>query len=152
MADEQEFPHLQQTVLDCMNVRELAEFYRQFLGYHYRPGDEPPTGDNPDVTGQDWVVLQDADGKTRLAFQRVDVLPEITWPEGPHPQMLHLDLRLPTREALDRHHERALELGARLLQDRSENRDEESQELVRVYADPAGHPFCLFVPAKREAG
>ena len=64
--------------------------------------------------------------------------------------MLHLDLRVPTRDDLERHHERALELGARLLQDRSDNRDEKSEELVRVYADPAGHPFCLFVAAKRE--
>ncbi len=143
MTGEQEFPHLQQTVLDCVNARELAEFYRKLLGYPYRPGDEPPVGDEPDVTGQDWLVLRDHDGSTRLAFQRVDVLPEATWPEGPHPQMLHLDLRVPTSDALDRHHERALELGARLLQDRSDDPEEQ----VRVYADPAGHPFCLYVPA-----
>lgn len=143
MTDKQEFPHLQQTVLDCMNVRELAEFYRKFLGYRYRPGDEPPAGDEPDVTGQNWVVLQDGDGTPRLAFQRVDVLPEVTWPEGPHPQMLHLDLRVPTSDALDLQHRRALELGARLLQDRSDDPEEQ----LRVYADPAGHPFCLYVPA-----
>jgi hypothetical protein len=32
-------------------------------------------------------------------------------------------------------------LGARLLLDRSDDQDEP----LRVYADPAGHPFCIFV-------
>ena len=35
-------PTLRQVVLDCENARALAEFYRQLLGFHYRPGDEPP--------------------------------------------------------------------------------------------------------------
>ena len=38
-------------------------------------------------------------------------------------------------------HRRAVELGARVLYDRSD--DEE--EPLRVYADPDGHPFCIFV-------
>jgi hypothetical protein len=29
-------------VLDCVDARELAEFYRLLLGLRYRPGDEPP--------------------------------------------------------------------------------------------------------------
>jgi hypothetical protein len=32
-------------------------------------------------------------------------------------------------------------LGARLLHDRSDD----PEEPLRVYADPAGHPFCIFV-------
>jgi hypothetical protein len=47
------------------------------------------------------------------------------------------------RRQLDSQHERALLLGARLLADRAD--DEE--EPLRVYADPAGHPFCIFVAA-----
>jgi Glyoxalase-like domain len=35
----------------------------------------------------------------------------------------------------------ALALGARLLQDRSDD----PHEPLRVYADLAGHPFCIFV-------
>ena len=42
---------------------------------------------------------------------------------------------------LDEQHERALALGARLLEDRSTD----PEEPLRVYADPAGHPFCIFV-------
>ena len=36
------YPLLRQVVLDGTDVRELAEFYRQLLGWQYRPGDEPP--------------------------------------------------------------------------------------------------------------
>ena len=42
---EQGFPELQQVVLDSTDARALAEFYRQLLGYKYRPGDEPPPAD-----------------------------------------------------------------------------------------------------------
>jgi hypothetical protein len=40
---------------------------------------------------------------------------------------------------LDAQHELAVTLGARLLEDRSDDPDEP----LRVYADPAGHPFCI---------
>ena len=36
------FPALRTVVLDATEARALAEFYRQLLGYVYRPGDEPP--------------------------------------------------------------------------------------------------------------
>ena len=70
-------------------------------------------------------------------------LPEPTWPDDGIPQQFHLDLTVATKEDLGVQHERAVSLGARLLLDRSE--DEE--EPLRVYADPAGHPFCIFVAA-----
>ena len=76
-----------------------------------------------------------------LAFQRVGKLPGATWPDGPVPQQLHLDTTVPTTAELDIQHERALALGARLLEDRSDD----PEEPLRVYADPAGHPFCIFV-------
>lgn len=133
---------LRQVVLDGTDVRKLAEFYRVLLGYSYRAGDEPPPPGTDDPNGRDWVVLRDpAGGSHSLAFQQVENLPEATWPEGPHPQMLHLDLTVPSPDALDAEHERATGLGARLLFDRSDD----PQEPLRVYADPAGHPFCIFV-------
>ena len=137
----QTFPTLLQVVLDCTGARALAEFYRQLLGLRYRPGDEPPAPGEPDPNGQDWLVLRDPGGANVMAFQQVAELPEATWPHGPHPQMLHLDLTVPTLGDLDASHERALALGARLLHDRSED----PEEPLRVYADPAGHPFCIFV-------
>ena len=140
-SSETTTPTLSQVVLDCEDARALAEFYRLLLGFHYRPGDEPPAGGTPDSRGQDWLVLLDTTGSSRLAFQQVPHLPEPTWPEGPRPQMLHLDTTVPNPADLRTQHERALALGARLLLDRSDD----EQEPLYVYADPAGHPFCIFV-------
>jgi catechol 2,3-dioxygenase-like lactoylglutathione lyase family enzyme len=132
---------LRQVVLDTTDARALAEFYRQLLGFRYRPGDEPPPAGEPDPRGTDWLVLHDDAGSMRLAFQQVPDLPEATWPEGRVPQQLHLDLTVPAVADLDHQHDRALALGARLLMDRSAD----PEEPLRVYADPAGHPFCVFV-------
>ncbi|HVV12175.1 VOC family protein [Amycolatopsis sp.] len=141
MAGDNEFPVLRQTVLDCPDARALAEFYRRLLGFHYRHGDEPPAGGEPDTQAGEWLVLRNPGGGGQLAFQPVPGLPEATWPEGPVPQQLHLDLAVGSVADLDRQHERAMALGARLLQDRSDD----PVEPLRVYADPAGHPFCVFV-------
>jgi catechol 2,3-dioxygenase-like lactoylglutathione lyase family enzyme len=135
------YPALVQVVLDCTDPRPLAEFYRQLLGLRYRPGDEPPPAGEPDPAGEDWLCLRNAAGIPQLAFQAVPELPRATWPDGPHPQMLHLDLTVPSTAELDAQHARALALGADLLLDRTDDPDEP----LRVYADPAGHPFCIFV-------
>jgi hypothetical protein len=135
---EETVPHLLHTVLDAEDVRELAEFYRQLLGLQYRPGDEPPGSGDDDA---DWLVLTDRGGHRILAFQQVLDLPRVTWPEGDVPQQLHLDMTVPSVEHLDRQHRRALDLGAQLLLDRAGD----PEEPIRVYADPAGHPFCIFV-------
>jgi hypothetical protein len=140
------FPELRQVVFDCASARTLAEFYRQLLGLRYRPGDEPPAAGEPDTAGQDWLVLQDSAGQPRVAFQQVAELPEATWPEVQVPQQLHLDLTVPTAQELQVQHDRALALGARLLEDRSDD----PQEPLRVYADLAGHPFCIFVASPPE--
>ena len=141
MSDESTYPTIRQVVLDTTDARGLAEFYRQLFGLRYRDGDEPPPAGEPDERGSDWLVLANADGPW-LAFQQVSELPRASWPEaGPHPQQLHLDTTVPDADELDVQHERALALGARLVLDRSDDPDEE----LRVYADPAGHPFCIFV-------
>ncbi len=134
------YPHLLHTVLDAEDARALAEFYRRLLGLRYRDGDEPPADGTPDEA--DWLVLVDDDGVRRLAFQRVDALPRTNWPEPPGiPQQLHLDLTVPDRAELERQYGRAVDLGARLLLDRTDDPDEPLYAL----ADLAGHPFCIFV-------
>jgi catechol 2,3-dioxygenase-like lactoylglutathione lyase family enzyme len=130
------FPALRNTVLDTTDTRALAEFYRQLLGWAYRPGDE-----QPDPDGDDWLVLRHPGGGPGLAFQQVDEQPRSTWPEPGVPQMLHLDLTVPDVEQLRHQHDRALALGATLLRDRSDD----PEEPLFVYADPVGHPFCIFV-------
>ncbi len=133
MEGEQRFPEFCQVVLDSTNVRQLAEFYRQLLDLRYRPGDEPSAAGSTD---KDWLVLRDRDGRNLLAFQQVSELAEATWPDGPRPQQLHLDLTVPTAEDVEVQHGRALALGARLLYDRFDD----PEEPLRVYADPAGTP------------
>ncbi len=140
-APRSSVPTLLQVVLDTTDARALAEFYRQLLGYEYRPGDEPPPAGQPDERGQDWLVIRHPSGAPRIAFQQVNELPRSTWPDSRVPQQMHLDLLLRSMDELNEHHALALALGATLLFDRSEH----AHEPLRIYADPAGHPFCLFV-------
>ena len=131
-----EFPHLLHTAIDTTDARGLAEFYREFLGLRYRPGDEPPSDGSED--DDSWLVLVDADGNRKVAVQRVDSLPRSTWPSHEVPMQLHLDFSVSSRDELERQKERAIALGATLLLDRTEDR-----EALYVLADPAGHPFCI---------
>jgi hypothetical protein len=135
MAD---FPQLLHTAVDTTDCRGLAEFYRELLGLQYRPGDEPPAEGEDHA---DWLVLVDSDGQRKLAFQQVDRLQPTTWPEHDVPMQMHMDFTVPGLDELERHRDRALGLGAKLILDRSA--DEE--EPLYVLADPAGHPFCLLV-------
>ena len=134
-------PVLVATVLDTEDARGLAEFYRELFGLTYRPGDEPPPAGQPDPKGQEWLVLVDPNGQHRLGFQQIKHSPAATWPEGPRPQMLHLDTLVPTVEDLFTHRQRALDLGATELRDRSDD----PEEPLFVLADPSGHPFCIVV-------
>ncbi|MCO8269029.1 VOC family protein [Actinoplanes sp. TRM 88003] len=129
------YPELMHTALDALDVRGLAEFYRQLLGVQYRPGDETPED------GEDWLVLVDDQGRRVLAFQWVPTLDRPTWPTHDVPKQMHLDFRVPTVDDLERHRKRAEELGASLLYDRTADHEEP----LYVLADPEGHPFCLLV-------
>ena len=88
------------------------------------------------VADDDWhsVVV---DGEWRLGIQLAPnhVPPE--WPDGTQQQQVHLDLHVDDLQAA---HEEAISLGARLLKPAD---DPEAAEGHQVYADPAGHPFCL---------
>jgi catechol 2,3-dioxygenase-like lactoylglutathione lyase family enzyme len=140
-----DLPRLRQTVLDTTDARRLAEFYRALLGFEYRPGDEPPPPGQDDVNGREWLVLRNPGGG-QLAFQQVAALPHSTWPEPGVPQQLHLDLTVPDRAALERQHERVMAMGdIRVL--RADVVPDDGKEAIYVYADPDGHPFCIFVAA-----
>lgn len=112
---------LEKTVIDCPDPRELAAFYAAVLGM--RVNEDSP----------DWVVIGVEPGARQLAFQRAEKWVPPSWPDPDHPQQLHLDIRVDDVEAAQ---ERLLALGARLL-------DDTPDRGFRVYADPAGHPFCL---------
>ncbi|WP_435770605.1 VOC family protein [Nocardioides sp. SYSU DS0651] len=138
-----EYPQLLHTVLDTTDARGLAEFYRRLLGLHYRAGDEPPidADRSPVADDPDWLVLVDGRDRRKLAFQRVERLERPTWPDPAVPQQLHLDLTVGSFAELQRHRDRAEQLGATVVLDRT---DDEAEPLY-VLVDPAGHPFCIFV-------
>jgi hypothetical protein len=135
------FPVLMHTALDATDCRELAEFYRQFLGLRYRPGDEPPADGSADDA--DWLVLVGESGQRVLAFNQVESLARPTWPTDEVPKQMHHDFRVSSVAELADQRRRAEELGAVLLYDRSD----EEREPLYVLADPAGHPFCILVSA-----
>ena len=135
---------LRQIVLDTEDARGLASFYVALLGGRYRPGDEPPA-DGSDERAE-WVALRTPEG-VRLAFQRVDRLQRATWPEGEHPQQLHLDLMVADAAELEEQRERAVALGAEVIDDQSDD----AEGPLYVFADPSGHPFCIFVTEDLDA-
>jgi catechol 2,3-dioxygenase-like lactoylglutathione lyase family enzyme len=142
MTTEQTFPTLRSVAVDSTNARAAAEFYRQLLGFTYHAGSEPPPEGSDDPAGEDWLVLENPAGGPRLAFQQVESLPPSTWPGTERPQQLHLDVYVSDPDTLAAHHARALALGARVLEDRSDD----PEEPLYVYADLDGHPFCMFSP------
>jgi hypothetical protein len=123
-------------VLDCEDVRALADFYRELCDLAYPPGHDEVE------PGEDWLNLRNPGG-VELAFQQVDRLTRSTWPEGDVPQQLHLDMSVPDFASLQEQRDRAVALGAEVRYDRSAD----AEEPLYVFADPAGHPFCIFVSA-----
>lgn len=134
-------PRLRQVVLDSLDPRRSAEFWRRLLGLVYDSWSEPPPAGADDPAGRDWLNLCRADGSRCLSLQRVDELPRSTWPQADVPQQLHLDLSVTGTDELDAVHARVLALGGELRHDRSDD----DEEPLRVYADLDGHPFCVFV-------
>lgn len=131
-------PRYLHTALDAPDARALAEFYRQFLGLRYRPGDEPPA-EGPDDA--DWLVLVDDAGGRALAIQHKADMKRSTWPSEDVPMQAHIDYGVPDVDHLERARADAERLGATVLLDRTGDPDEP----LYVLADPAGHPFCVLV-------
>jgi len=79
------------------------------------------------------------DGGWALGVQHAPGHRPPTWPDDTQPQQIHLDLYFEGRAAHTEAHTKALSLGARLLR----SGDPTAVRGTNVYADPAGHPFCL---------
>ncbi|AXX30885.1 VOC family protein [Actinosynnema pretiosum subsp. pretiosum] len=114
------------TVLDTTDPKGLALFYGALLGWEIATDEEQ------------WVTLRDPAGGAGLAFQTEPAHRPPVWPaaEGDQRMMMHLDVEVTDLAAGVA---RALELGAVLA-------EHQPQADVRVLLDPAGHPFCLWVP------
>ncbi|WP_198392161.1 VOC family protein [Brevibacterium yomogidense] len=143
------YPRLRSTVLDTVDVHGLADFYRRLLGWEYAPGNGPEDDD-----ADEWQIIRSPGSRQglrqsaspraagqMLAFQYAARVPRSTWPDTEVPQQLHLDFTVATEAELEECHDRALALGATLIRDESDD----PAEPICVYADPAGHPFCIFV-------
>ena len=86
---------------------------------------------------EDWVLLERPDGGTSLSFQTEACYVRPVWPgtQGEQLMMLHLDIEV---DDLDEAGAHAVAQGAVLA-------EFQPQDDVRVYLDPAGHPFCLWI-------
>ena len=106
-------------VLDCPDPRALAQFYSQLLGLPITRAEEG------------WAQVGDTHS-SRLSFQRVRRYQPPGWPDPAFPPQVHLDLQV---SDITEAEARVLALGATRLPG--------TEPGFRVYADPAGHPFCL---------
>lgn len=108
-------PH--HTAFDCPDPRALATFYSQLLGL-------PVT-----FASDDWVVVATSEHASGYAFQRAPGHQPPRWPDPRSSQQVHLDVMVDDLDVAD---EAVVALGAARLDGGD-----------HVYADPAGHPFCL---------
>ncbi len=108
---------LHHMVIDCPDPVALATFYSELI-------DMPVT-----YHADDWVVIAETDTTSGIAFQRVPAHRPPRWPNPDQPQQVHLDVMVDDVAAAG---PGVLALGARRLSGGD-----------HVYADPAGHPFCL---------
>ena len=104
-------------IIDCPDPGGLAAFYSELLGL-------PIT-----YRSDDFVVAARNDTTSGLAFQLAPDHQPPDWPDPNRPQQVHLDVMV---DDLDAAEPQVLALGARRLPAGD-----------HVYADPAGHPFCL---------
>ena len=111
-------------VIDAADIDTVSAFWAALLGGRVWKDDEE---------GWHSVLVDD---KQVIGVQRAPNHTPPEWPNGTQQQM-HLDLHV---DDLDAAHEEAIALGARLLQ---ETTDPDAVDGFAVYADPAGHPFCL---------
>ena len=106
-------------MLDCPDAKELSAFYAELLG-------------KPVTYEADGVAMIGDDGAQPVMFQQVESYTAPRWGDPSRPQQIHLDVTVDDVEAAER---AALAIGATRLPGDGVN--------WRVFADPAGKPFCL---------
>jgi catechol 2,3-dioxygenase-like lactoylglutathione lyase family enzyme len=107
---------LHHLVIDCPDPLQLASFYAELLG-------QPIT-----FSSTEFVVVARDDSTSGLGFQLAPDFHRPSWPDPMVPQQMHLDVMVDDVAAASA---AVLALGATSLGDSA------------VFADPAGHPFCL---------
>jgi predicted enzyme related to lactoylglutathione lyase len=105
--------------LDCPDAGRLAAFYAEI------------TGGTVTYADGDWAVVKAPGG--RLDFQTAPGYQPPAWPDPSSSMQMHLDFDV---DDLDATEARVLAAGATIY-------DVQPNDHCRVYADPAGHPFCV---------
>jgi hypothetical protein len=114
-------------VFDADDLASESAFWAGVLDGHVVPDDD-----------DGWHSVVDADGRWRIGVQYAPGHVPPDWPDGT-PQQVHLDLHVDDAGAARAAHDEIIALGGRLLW----AGDADAPEGHRVYADPAGHPFCI---------
>jgi catechol-2,3-dioxygenase len=110
--------------IDAPDAKALGAFYSELLGL-------------PVVYEGDEGALLGSEGDQQVMFQQVQTeFRAPRWPDPAYPQQFHLDVMV---DDIDVAEKQALAIGATRLPGEGGN--------WRVYADPAGHPFCLLYPS-----
>jgi len=113
---------LVRVVIDCADPPVLARFWGTLLDMPRRVEESP-----------DRIVIARNDGSPpMIGLQRVADYQPPRWPDPDYPAQLHFDIAFDDRPRKER---LALDLGATQLPSQGGS--------CPVYADPAGHPFCL---------
>ena len=113
---------LVRVVIDCADPPVLARFWGELLDMRQQVEESP-----------DRIVIARNDGRLpMIAVQRVANYQPPRWPDPDYPAQMHFDIAFDDRPRQER---LALDLGATRLPPQGGS--------CPVYADPAGHPFCL---------
>jgi hypothetical protein len=105
--------------LDCPDIGALAAFYADI------------TGGKVTYLGNDWATVNGPGG--RIDFQTAPGHTPPAWPDPASPMQMHLDFDIDDLDAAE----------ARVLAAGATKYGFQPNDHCRVYADPAGHPFCL---------
>ena len=111
---------LSSVAINCPSAAELAAFYADI------------TGGQVTFVDPSWATANGPGG--RIDFQTVPDYTPPTWPESTSPPQMHLDLFVDDLSAAEA---RVLTAGA------TKYPFQPNPDHCLVYADPAGHPFCL---------
>ena len=111
-------------VFDAADIEAESAFWAGMLGGQV-------------IADETFHCVVDAAGDWRIGVQFSPNHVRPVWPDGEQQQQVHLDLHA---EDFDASHELAMALGATILQPVG---DRSAAEGYQVYADPAGHPFCI---------
>ncbi len=112
-------PTIAGVMLDVPDAKALSAFYAELIG-------KPVTYEG------DGMAMLGSDGEQPVMFQQVEGYVAPQWPDPAFPQQVHFDIQVDDVEEAE---PKVLALGATRLPGEGED--------WRVYADPAGKPFCL---------